>query len=230
MLYLYFGTDTTKVRSKALATATEVGQSVLRFEADTFVPGSLREAVQSTPLFGDAVTYVIDTPSTNPDLWAEMVALISEQNTTSNTFIIIDDSLTAAQQKQITPYAAGVEEYKKNTVAPFNTFALADALANRDKKTLWILLVESMKRGQSAEEIIGVLWWQLKALRVAAVTRSAAEADMKEYPYTKAKRALTLFHTNELESLSLQLLAVYHQGHSGEKDIWLGLEEWVLGV
>lgn len=51
---------------------------------------------------------------------------------------------------------------------------------------------------------------------------------MKSYPYDKAKRSLCNFKPGELETISRDLLAVYHDGHSGVKDIEVGLEEWVL--
>ena len=34
----------------------------------------------------------------------------------------------------------------------------------------------------------------------------------------------------ELDSISKDLLVVYHEGHTGKRDIDLGLEKWVLSV
>jgi hypothetical protein len=82
--------------------------------------------------------------------------------------------------------------------------------------------------GLSAEEIIGTLWWQLKTLRLAMLTKSAEEAGVKDFPYNKAKRALKNFKDGEIETLSLRLLNLYHDGHAGKCDIDLALEEWVL--
>ena len=69
-----------------------------------------------------------------------------------------------------------------------------------------------------------------KAMRIAAVSSSAVEAGMKEYPFKKAKGALRNFSEGEIELLSKGLLSLYHEGHQGLRDMELALEEWVLTV
>lgn len=230
MLHLYYGTDTITARSKAVAVANATETTVERFESETFVEGMLRDAVESVSLFGDIHTYIIDTPSMNEEMWLELINLVEVLAESTLLFIVLDANLTAAQVKPLKLHAASVEVCAKDKAEAFNTFALADALANKDKKTLWILFTEAVRHGQSAEEIIGILWWQIKSMRLAQTTNSAQEADMKDYPYNKAKRALRNFKPGELEKISHQLLTIYHEGHGGEKDILVGLEEWVLGV
>jgi len=73
-----------------------------------------------------------------------------------------------------------------------------------------------------------MLWWQLKALRLAKQTSSASEAGMKDFPYNKAKRALAKFSEGEVEKLAQSLLEVYHDGHAGVRDMETSLEEWIL--
>ena len=100
----------------------------------------------------------------------------------------------------------------------------------RIKKNLWMLLQEARLAGLRPEEIAGMLWWQLKAMRIAAVSSSAVEAGMKEYPFKKASGALRNFSEGEIELLSKGLLSLYHEGHQGLRDMELALEEWVLTV
>jgi len=107
---------------------------------------------------------------------------------------------------------------------------MAEALARKDKRSLWILLCEAKRNGLSAEEIIGTLWWQLKTMRLASLTSSAEEAGVKDYPYNKAKQSLRNFKPGELGSISFRLMNLYHEGHKGKRDIDLALEEWVLTV
>jgi len=230
MIQLYHGTDTISARTKALAVANATEMKIERFESENFVVGSIRDAAEAVSLFGDLSTYIIDTPSTNPDMWLELIQMAEALAASTQMFIIVDNNLTVVQLKPLKIYLNKVELFTKDKANSFNTFALADALANRDKKTLWILLTEAVRNGLKAEEIIGMLWWQVKSLRLAAITTSAKEAGMKDFPYNKAKRALRNFKPGELENISHQLLVVYHEGHGGEKDIWVGLEEWVLGV
>jgi hypothetical protein len=75
-----------------------------------------------------------------------------------------------------------------------------------------------------------MLWWQLKSLRLAALTQSAQEAGMKDFPYNKSKRALPAFAPGEVVTLSQSLLELYHAGHSGQRDMDIALEQWVLAL
>jgi len=228
MLHIYFGSDVSAARSKACAVAADTEKSVTRIEAETYVPQQITDSVRSVSLFGDCSTYIIDTPSLDEIMNQEVLACATEMAESLDVFIIIEGPLLAAPKKKWLAHASMSEEFSKGPAARFDVFRLAESLLQRDKKSLWMLLCDARTAGLASEEIIGTLWWQLKTLRVADCTNTAAEAGMKEYPYNKAKRALRNFKAGELESLSTSLLAVYHDGHGGVRDIELGLEEWVL--
>lgn len=234
MLQLYFGNDRSAIRAAALhAVETAVRDTagrVNRIESENFAPGMVLNIVGSVSLFGDQMVYLIDTPSEVPDLYAEVIGAVADLATSVNVYIVIEQSLLAAEKKKWQKQATVFEEYTKSVVERFNVFKMAEALSQRDRKSLWLLLAEAKQNGLVAEEIIGTLWWQLKTLRLTAVTGTATEAAMKDYPYRKAKQALQNFKDGELEILSSGLLRVYHAGHSGARDIDLGLEEWVLRV
>lgn len=230
MLHLYYGTDVITARTKALQVAHDASAPIERFESETFTVHGLENAAGAVSLFGEATTFIIDSPSQNQEMWTELGGVASALQESPQLFVVIEGNLLAAQLKVLQPYLDEKESFTKTKTNMLNIFALADAFSIRDKKTLWILLVEAHRQGLSAEEIIGTLWWQVKSMRVAMATNSASEAGMKDYPYNKAKRAIRNFKPGELEALSEQLLQVYHEGHGGEKDIWIGLEEWALGV
>ena len=231
MLHLYFGSDTGKARSAALAaieTAVVAGAQLQRFEPDSYESGSLAHASAATSLFGDRMVYLIDSPTVEPLFYDELGAVLETCAAHDSLFVVVDGELRAAEKKRLTQHASVCEEFTRNKEPAFNTFALADALAKRDKRSLWIGLQEAWQAGKGNEEIIGILWWQLKSIRLAALTTSATEAGMKSFPYQKAKRALTLYSVPEVEALSRSLLAVYHGGHAGTRDLPLALEQWVL--
>lgn len=229
MLHIYFGSDTVATRTRALSIAHDAGNAVNRVESETYIPGQITDAVRSVSLFGGATTYIIDMPSALEEMNDEVLSCLSDMAESADLFIVIDGVLLAAPKKKWLSAALVAEEFTKTAIARVDVFRLAGALFLRDKKTMWMLLCEARLAGLASEEIIGTLWWQLKTLRVAAVTKSAEEAGMKEFPYNKAKRALKNFKPGELETLSSSLLAVYHDGHGGVRDIELSLEEWVLG-
>ncbi len=233
MLKVFCGSDTIAVRQKAfdcVHSFEKDGTAVTLIEGDGYVSGFLNDAIGASSLFGGQEVFLIDTPASNKDLNTEVSDLLEQLGSSNNLFVVIEGVILAPEKKQYATYAESLEEFKGKTLEKFNAFALADALSSRDKKSLWLLVQKAKLAGLSEEEMISILWWQIKSMRLAAVTKSAEEAGMKDFPYNKAKRSLSKFKEGELEKISHGLLTLYHQGHYGEADLDLGLEEWVLGL
>lgn len=231
MLHIYFGTDAIGVRDKAFTVASEreeAGATLTRIDAQAFEPGILSDALGAVSLFGGEEVFMLDMPSDDGDFAEEVASNLEAMAESGNTFIVIEGPLLAAQKKPYQKYAEVCEELKATAAERFNAFSMADALLRKDKKSLWILLQQAKMAGLSPEEIIGTLWWQVKTLRLSQLTSSAAEAGLKDFPYNNAKRALSKFKDGEVEALGHSLLAVYHDGHGGVRDIDLALEKWVL--
>ncbi len=233
MLHVFFGNNTIAVRNKAYAFAMPFEKDdvkLVRIDADVYQPGVVIDSVGAVSLFGEKALYLIDSPSVVSEFRDEVDGLLSALHESSNTFVVIESTLLAAPKKLYSKHADSIEEITADKATPFNVFALAESLSRKDKKTLWLGLSDAKNAGLGAEEIIGTLWWQLKTLRLASLTRSAAEAGMKDFPYTKAKRSLSSFKEGEIEGLSASLLKLYHEGHMGETDIDLALEKWTLTI
>ena len=233
MLYVLFGNSVVDVRKKAFALVSkyeEDGFELERIEGERYVVGLCRDIASSTSLFGQKTVYLLDTPSSNPLFLEEVETSLEVFKESGNIYLVVEEKLLAPAKKLYEKYAETLEEIKASTSVRFNVFALADSVSLKDKKTLWLQLQEAKIEGLSAEEIIGTLWWQLKTLRLAKITRSGDEAGIKDFPYNKAKRALKNFKGDELEVLSRSLLAVYHDGHGGKRDIDLALEKWTLTI
>jgi len=232
MYKVYFGTDRQKIRDAATAFA-DVNMSpegtLTTLDASSYAPGQIADALGASSLFGGEEWFVIDTPADNADLAEEVKNSLKEMSESRNTFLILEGALLAPAKKTYAKYADSSEEFTAAKSERFNTFAMADALASKNRRQLWVLLQEATANGAAAEELIGILWWQLKALRLAEVTSNAAEAGMKDFPYNKAKRALATFTPGEVTVLSQSLIELYHAGHAGVRDIDIALEQWVLG-
>ncbi len=231
MYVVFFGSDRGAVRDIATSYIEKqmpADGTLTTIEAPEYQPGQVADALGATSLFGGEEWFVFDTPSLTEEFAEEVKESLSEMAESSNTFVILEGPLLAAQKKTYENHATEMKEFTADKVERFNSFALAEALAGKDKRQLWVLLQEAKLSGQREEEIIGMLWWQLKALRLAMKTRSAAEAGMKDFPYNKAKRALTKFAPGEVERLAQLLLELYHDGHAGVREMDLALEEWVL--
>lgn len=233
MLHIFYGNGAIAVRQKAFictAAYEAQGMKLERIDADKFVPGVCTDIANAMSLFGEKTVYLIDTPSTDTVFYEEVIDSLEMFKESESVFVVVESTLLAPAKKKFAKYADSIEEIATHTEARFNAFAMADSLSLKDKKTLWLQLQDAKASGLSAEEIIGTLWWQLKSMRLAKMTRSAEEAGMKDFPYNKSKRAVGNFKEGELESLSRSLLTIYHDGHLGKKDIDLALEKWTLSI
>lgn len=231
MLRVFYGTDQIKVRQAAHAALDELlsdTETFVRIEAEGYESGLLTSLSGAVSLFSPRSVYLLESPSLNEEFQTDFVENADALASSEHIFIVIEQALNAADKKTIAKHATVIEEFKKKADESFNPFVLADALATKDKRSLWLLLQTAKGNGLSAEEIIGTLWWQLKSIRQAAATRTPAEAGMKEYPYKKAKNALRVFPVEMVEEKSRTLLKLYHDGHKGKRDLDIALEEWVL--
>ena len=232
MLHVFFGSDRAAVRDNAsdfVEKKLSPEGTLTTLDAGEYQPGQLSDALGATSLFGGEEWFMIDGPSENTDLQEDVENALEAMAESPNTFVVLEGPLLAGPKKKYTKFAETMEEFTAPKGEHFNAFAMADALATKDKRRLWVLLQEAKLEGMRDEEIIGVLWWQLKSLRLAAETSSAKEAGMKDFPYNKAKRALGKFpQEHEVRTISQDLLERYHAGHAGLRDMDVALEEWVL--
>ena len=231
MLRVFFGNDTIKVRREAFTELDNLRKedvSVTILEPNNYEPGVVTEAVSSQSLFGGNQVYLFDTPSQDEKFYEEVTANLAAMKEQKDVFIVLEAGLLAAEKKRFEKYADTIEEYKAAAAERFNSFSLADALSKKDRKSLWILFHEAIFSGIPVEELVGVLWWQLKTLRLASLAKSAAEAGLKDFPYQKAKRSLSKFGEGELEKMSSSLLVLIHNSRLGHYDIDQALERWIL--
>ena len=236
MLYVFTGGDGIAVRSRVRAfldSFEEQSVQIERIDAQGCTLDFLRERVQSQSLFLQAGTpevVVLDSPGERTEALEAVCVLASALADSSHIFVLIEGVLAAAAAKELKLHATEYHEIRGETVERFNVFALADAFSRRDKKSLWVLLLRAQQAGLSSEEIIGTLFWQIKTMRLALRTKSADEAGLKPFVYSKAKRAMEKFKDGELDEHSRALVCLYHDAHLGTVDIDLALERWVLGI
>ncbi len=112
--------------------------------------------------------------------------------------------------------------------APFNIFALTDAIGARSKRDAWVLYQKALASGMVPEEVFYKLMWQLKTMLTVKKTKSVTETDMKPFPYNKAKGFLKNFKEGELEKISESLVLGYHSARRGEGEIETLVEKTLL--
>jgi len=127
------------------------------------------------------------------------------------------------------------ESLEQDVVGPkgkpdFNIFILTDALGARKKKDAWVLYRKALASGMAPEDVFFKLFWQVKTMLLAKRTKTAEEADMKSYPYGKAKGYLNNFKEGEIEKLSEKLVLGYHAVRRGEGEMETFVEKAVLSI
>ncbi|MEK7593908.1 MAG: hypothetical protein AAB471_01945 [Patescibacteria group bacterium] len=106
-------------------------------------------------------------------------------------------------------------------------FALADAVARRDRKGAWALFVEAVSKGARAEELHGIIFWQFKNL---LLVKNGGLAEKLSYPLMKAKSFAPKWDERELKTALSRLISIYHESHRGTVEFPIALEKFLLEV
>lgn len=237
MLYIFYGSDTGAARAKANALVASLVEkrpdaSLVRLDSESFEPSSLPELISGQGLFVQKYIVVLDRVFEHEEAKGAIQDSLKDIAASDNIVVMLEGALDTKTKKQLEKAASKVTEFSKKEKKQerFNVFALGDALGRRDKKQLWVLYQEALREGLSPEEIQGSLFWQVKTMLLASKTTTAEEAEMKAFPYNKAKGYAKNYSDEELERLSWGLIEAYHEVRQKGGELNVKLEKWVLGV
>ncbi len=238
MIYLMHGTDHEKAREKTRS-LTEALQKkkpdalFYRITTVNFAENPLSSLVLGQGLFASKYIVFFDNIFESKDAKEEITEGLADIKNSENIFIFLEKEIDKKTLGKIEKYAEKVQEFsaaEKAKKKEYNPFAVSDALLSRDKKRLWILLMEAKKKGNAAEEIHGIIWWQMKALKLASISKDTKEAELSPFVFSKAKAAAGNFPDGQIDIILSDLVAMYHDAHRGEKDLWIEMEKWGLGL
>lgn len=236
-MYLLYGDDTQKARDKCNALIDSLEKrkpdaSLFRITDETFEPSQLDELLYGQGLFEHKYIVSCAGVCRNAEFKKLITSALKDVAASDNIFVFLEESLDAKSKKAFEKHAEKVQVFEKKKVAKesFNLFALTDALGERNRAKLWTLYQEALRNNISAEEVHGVLFWQIKSLLLAQHADSPEEAGLKPFPFKKAKSFLKNFSPEELCVLSKQLVELYHSARKGKYDLDIALEQFVLGV
>ena len=166
----------------------------------------------SQTMFGGKETYVL-TGALNSERQEEFLAIAKELAESPNTFIFEEEKLlkgpTTVLEKagaEIVYPPAGGKRPAAVAARGFDPFGLTFAFAARDRKKLWLGLMQAFKAGEKAEAVAGLLNWKVRQ------ELERAQGSKRE----------------ELIKLSRQLVYMYHDSHRGAGDLELLLERFAL--
>jgi DNA polymerase III delta subunit len=235
MLYVIYGTDRDKILTAQRGLLTRLktenpGIDVFSLSEENYTSEELERYVSSAGLFNQKHIVTLLDLLEDEDYGESVVGNLAVMADSENYFIIREGKLSVKTAKACMEHADECMEFalpKGSEEKPFSVFSLADSLGNRDKKNLWILYQEALREGLSAEEIHGLLTWQMKTLVQIA---KGATAGLKPFVLGKGKRFLSNYKGDEATEKLFELTVMYHEARRGGLELPLALERFILGL
>ncbi len=215
MLYLLHGSDRHKVIAKAGEMLTNLRKRKPNAEVFTMTEDDmnlprLQELAGGQGLFESKYIVVLKSLFSRKELTEPLSELLPTLAASQNIFIFVEGTLLKPVLGDFEKAGTQIQTFTAAPKERPNFFALADALALRDKKRLWVLYVAALRKGASPEEISGILFWKIKDLLSAAGRKN--------------------FPPEELLAAASTLLKLYHDAHRGLADFETGLERFILAL
>ena len=227
MIYLFHGSDTDKVRTKAFewvqkARSKEPNLVYTRIARHELSQAALDEAVLSGGLFVERMLVLLDDPfpkgksdesegeeRDDSGLVEENIAALAKTN---NAIVVLAPQLASSKVKKIAAKAAMTYVFDakaaRETARGFNS-ALVNALAARNRGALWLEVVRAQRAGDAPEMLHGLLHWKARDLML------------------KGSRAWTF---KEARALSLDLILLLQDSRRGGLELASALERFALTI
>jgi DNA polymerase III delta subunit len=240
MLYVFYGSDVSKSSSKALALVESLrtkrpDAAFIRLEAKDWDPSVVEQHLGGQGLFSNKYIVLLDRLSENTEAKEALSDFIAAFQESPNIFIALEGKLNAELKKAFEKSAeksvvSDIPAESKGGFGKgdFNIFALADALGMRDAFKSWKIYREAIDNGIEPENIVGTLFWQAKSMVLARDAKSAGEAGVSPFVFSKAKKYAGNYSDEEMKGLVSDLIVLYHNGHRGMNDLELSIEKLLL--
>jgi hypothetical protein len=250
MLYFFHGENSKEGRAKAGEMMNGLlkkkpDASVFRLTVENWNPASFEEYLGGQGLFNNKFIVFLDNLLEDAVIKETVLENLVKIKQSQNIFVWLERKIGKPVADKIKKFAEKTSEFAEKkedsrefsledgrgfSLGEFNIFSLTDAFGRRDRKNLWVLYQKAVLREIPAEEISGVLFWQLKSMFLASVSKTASEAGMKPFVFSKAKSFARNYKEEELKKISSELVSIYHDSHRGLCDFDIALERFILKI
>ncbi len=177
MLYLYTGTDREKARTAMKAEMKKHGKdaAIVRI-SDAHSIADLQSALGGRGMFDTSRVVILDSVLMNEAMHDIAIEALSHMRDSEDVFFMFEEKPNAATRRILEKHAEQSQKFDAAKKPEDNAiFALKSALAQADKKKLWIGIERELIAGKSPEAVHGFLFWAAKSMVLQGGGKRARE-------------------------------------------------------
>jgi DNA polymerase III delta subunit len=234
MLYFLYG-DTKEVRKNLIKhldslTKKRPDAEVFRVKTENYSKDFVLELLSSQGLFSKKYIVVMDGLLENEMIQEEITSLFEEFKNTEHIFIFAEQKLNKKNKDLAEKFSEKVWNFEeKEKPKAFDPFVLANCLGDKDKKNLWVNFVKMYDLGVGAEEIIGMLFWQMKSIYIAKNYKEK-ESKLSPFVYKKTFNFSKKWQNDDILKKADRLVEISELVRDGEGDSFIYLESFILNI
>ena len=185
MLYLFSGEDAERKRlahEKFMKTIPKVAE-IFSIGKNDFNPLQIESFYSGPGLFFKTCAVVFSGILENAEAREFILSKLDRMGESENYFIFLEGQLPKTILDDFKKARAELNVFEKEGKREerFNSFLLANALAQKDKLGLWIYFRQAITAGVSLEELIGVLFWKAKDMLLKKNFGKFSEAELQNF-------------------------------------------------
>jgi hypothetical protein len=189
--------------------------------------------INSVGLFAPTLCITLYDVLTNEEVKDFITSHIDLFKNSKNIFIFLEKKAlkdTVTLFKKNSEDCISFEEKKMLSVPEVSPFILTDAFGARDKKNSWVILQKLLMLEKSAEEISGLLFWQVKSILLVKMSPTSTPANLGMNPFAHKKILFNSkkFSIEELKSILKNLSLLLARSRKSGVDSTLSLEQFLL--
>jgi len=238
MLYLLHGQNFKESRKKLHSLiegllSREPNASEFRVDNDNFSPNLLEEMISSQTLFAGRYIVVMDKVLDGKENQEIILKKLKEISKSENIFIFIEEKLNKTIISRFEKWAEKVQNFSSLEVKnqeKFKIFSLTDALGRGDKRNLWVLYQKALGEGIPAEEIHGIISWQIKNILMIKDDKNPKDLGLNPFVLRKTLTFAEKFEKAKLIKLSESLVEIPHNSRRGIEEFDVSLEKFILSL
>ncbi|MCA9353589.1 hypothetical protein KC842_01830 [Candidatus Nomurabacteria bacterium] len=202
MIIVFIGTDLVAKNKKIDVYKKDFSKKGFSFERVSYKDVESPEDILISHIKGEALFEIKKVLILEGFLDKDHILKFLEENKNSDkTIFFVEEKIDKDAEKVITKIGGEVLDFSKKKEEWKKDYSLTNALISRDRKNLWLLFLKTLKGGESAEAIHGLLWWQMKNISMVYFEKKQNEFNLKPFQYSILKKSTSLFEKDELKKI-----------------------------